>query len=139
MGYLVKLDTNGSHPDVLRRLIDEGLIDYVAMDIKNSPERYPETVGVEGYDMSAVRESAAILMEGKIDFEFRTTLVCPLHTEEDMHAIGEWLGGPEKFYLQTFIDSGDLISSNFVGYDKNETELLLNVLKNYIPNAQIRG
>lgn len=139
MGFLIKLDTNGSNPDMLESLILDGLVDYVAMDIKNSPEKYAETVGVSDYDISPIKRSAEILMRGKVDFEFRTTLACPLHTEEDMHAIGEWLSGKEKFFLQTYIDSGDVISPNFVGYDKKETELLLNVLKNYIPNAQIRG
>jgi pyruvate formate lyase activating enzyme len=124
---------------MLSSLISEGLVDYVAMDIKNSPEGYARTVGIEGFDVSKIKESAALLMEGNVDFEFRTTLVCPLHTEEDIRAIGEWLSGDEKYFLQGFIDSGDLISSNFVAYDKKETELLLKLLKTYIPNAQIRG
>lgn len=139
MGFLVKLDTNGTNPNMLSSLISEGLVDYVAMDIKNSPEGYARTVGIDHFDVSKIKESAALLMEGSVDFEFRTTLVSPLHTEEDIRAIGEWLSGDEKYFLQGFIDSGDLISSNFVAYDKKETELLLKLLKTYIPNAQIRG
>ena len=139
LGYLVKLDTNGTRPAMLEKLISEGLVDYVAMDIKNSLERYPLTVGVESFSTDDVADSAAILMSGRVDFEFRTTLINPLHREEDMHSIGRWLSGPEKFFLQTFIDSGDLISSKFGGYDKNDTLLLLNVLKRYIPNAELRG
>ena len=78
-------------------------------------------------------------MAGKVDFEFRTTLVRELHTEEDMHKIGEWLRGDEKYFIQTFKDSGDLILDKFSGYDEKETEVLFNLLRSYVPNAQIRG
>ena len=78
LGYSVKLDTNGTHPERLARIIGEGLVDYVAMDIKNSPEKYPATVGIPGFDVSPVRASAALLLEGKVDYEFRTTVVAEL-------------------------------------------------------------
>lgn len=139
MGYLVKLDTNGSRPAVLKDLVAKGLVDYVAMDIKNSPDSYPKTVGVEGFDVSPILESAAFLMSGAVDFEFRTTLVAGHHTEREIRLIGEWLTGAPRYYLQNFVDSGDLISESVGGLDKNETESLLKVLKEYIPNAEIRG
>ena len=139
LGYLVKLDTNGYRPDVLRQVIDGGIVDYVAMDIKSSREGYARAVGLNKIDISKIDESAAMLMSGKVDFEFRTTLVRELHSEDDIVAIGEWLRGDERYFLQTFIDSGDLICENFSGYDKNETERLLKLLTPYIPNAQIRG
>ena len=139
MGYLVKLDTNGSRPAVLKDLVAKGLVDYVAMDIKNSPDSYPKTVGVEGFDVSPIFESAAFLMSGAVDFEFRTTLVAGHHTAREMRLIGEWLSGAPRYYLQSFVDSGDLISGEVGGLDKNETESLLKVLKEYIPNAEIRG
>lgn len=139
LGFLVKLDSNGYRPDVLRAAIDGGLVDYVAMDIKNSKEKYGLTVGIENFDISPIIESTEILMAGKVDFEFRTTLVRELHSEEDMHKIGEWLKGDEKYFIQTFKDSGDLILDNFSGYDEKETEVLFNLLKAYVPNAQIRG
>ncbi|MBO7304346.1 MAG: anaerobic ribonucleoside-triphosphate reductase activating protein [Clostridia bacterium] len=139
MGYLVKLDTNGYRPDVLRRAIEAGVVDYVAMDIKSSREGYARAVGLDKIDVSKIEESAELLMRGNVNFEFRTTLVRELHGDEEIIAIGKWLSGAERYFLQTFRDSGDLISENFSGYDKNETVHLLKLLTPYIPNAQIRG
>ena len=139
MGYKTKLDTNGYMPERLGGLIDAQLDDYVAMDIKSSRERYAEVAGVAGLDVSKIERSAEILMEGKIPFEFRTTVVRELHNPGDFENIGEWLRGNEKFFLQGFVDSGDLISGGIHGYDKEEMVYLLNVLKVYIPNAEIRG
>lgn len=139
LGYLVKLDTNGTAPDVIREGVKSGLIDYVAMDIKSSREGYARAVGIADFDTSRIEESAALLMSGIVDFEFRTTLVRELHSEADIIGIGEWLGGDERYFLQTFKDSGDLISDGFSGYDEKETEYLLKVLLPYLPNAKIRG
>ena len=139
MGFLVKLDTNGSRPEILKALVGKRLVDYVAMDIKNSPDMYPKTVGVTGFDVSPILESVEYLMSGAVDFEFRTTLVSGHHTEREMHLIGAWLKEAPRYYLQNFVDSGDLISDDVGGLDKNRTESLLNVLKSYVPNAEIRG
>lgn len=138
-GFLVKLDTNGTRPEVLRRLVENNLLDYVAMDIKNSPLRYGETVGITDFDPTPIAESAAILMNGKTDFEFRTTVVKELHTPKDIEQIGQWLSGDEKFFLQSFVDSGDLIGTGYSGYTAREMEELTNLLKKYIPKAQKRG
>ena len=134
----VKLDTNGYSPKILRELIDRKLLDYVAMDIKNSEECYGRTVGIDGFDTSPIRESAALLMEGRMDFEFRTTVVRQLHTAESIRDIGKWLGGEEKFFLQTFKDSGDLLSDGLSAYSDGEMKELLRVLQEYIPNAELR-
>ena len=116
------------------------MIDYAAMDIKNSLEKYAITSGLaESYDLSKIKESAAILMEGKIDFEFRTTLVSPYHTEEDMESIGRWLLGDEKFYLQNFVDSGDLVGTGVRGMSYDDATKLLSKLQPFITNAQLRG
>ncbi len=139
MGFLVKLDTNGYRPDVLRKAVSLSLVDYVAMDIKSSKERYAKTAGLKDIDISKIEESVDFLKSGAVDFEFRTTLVKGLHTEEDIIKIGEWIYADVKYFLQGFVDSGDLISSGFDGFDKNETEKLLKLLKTYVPNAQIRG
>ncbi|MBE5789805.1 MAG: anaerobic ribonucleoside-triphosphate reductase activating protein [Clostridiales bacterium] len=104
LGYAVKLDTNGTHPDRLKALLDEGLVDYAAMDIKNSPERYAETAGVPGLDLAPIRESARLLMTGETDYEFRTTVVDELHDEESFRGIGAWLHGAKRFFLQQFTD-----------------------------------
>ncbi|MBO5316342.1 MAG: anaerobic ribonucleoside-triphosphate reductase activating protein [Clostridia bacterium] len=138
-GFLVKLDTNGTRPEVLRRLVENKLLDYVAMDIKNSPLRYGETVGITDFDPTPIAESAAILMNGKTDFEFRTTVVRELHTPKDIEQIGQWLSGDEKFFLQTFVDSGDLIGTGYSGYTACEMAELTNLLKKYIPKAKKRG
>ena len=104
LGYSVKLDTNGTHPDRLRRVIGEGLAQYVAMDIKNSPERYAETAGLKQLDMGPVRESAALLLEGRTDYEFRTTVVAELHDDDSFRKIGPWIRGARRYFLQRFTD-----------------------------------
>ena len=92
LGYKIKLDTNGTRPDSLRSIIERGLVDYVAMDIKNCKEKYGETVGFDSsYDLSSIEDSISILKEGKVDFEFRTTVSKTFHTPDDIQKIGEWL------------------------------------------------
>lgn len=144
LGFEVKLDTNGTNPEMLRSLIDEGLVSYVAMDIKNSPGKYPATVGLASCDgnslsvIEGVKKSAELLMEGRVDFEFRTTLMQELHTAEDMDAIGSWLRGGEKYFLQTYRDEGDLLVGGFTPFTAEQTRGLLDRLRQYIPNAEIR-
>ena len=138
MGYAVKLDTNGYRPGMLRNLVEAGLVDYVAMDIKNSLPRYGETVGIARFDTAPIEESMDYLMEGHIPFEFRTTLVRGLHTPEDIRAMGRRVAGQEAFFLQTFKDSGDLIAGG-EAFTPAETAALLAILREYVPNAQTRG
>ena len=138
MGYAVKLDTNGYRPEVIEQLIAEGLIDYFAMDIKTSRERYSAVAGVE-IDVAKIEKSAALIMSSGIEYEFRTTVVKELHFAEDFTNIGNWLSGAEKYFLQGFIDSGDCISGGLNGYDKNGLEELLKLLNVKIPSAKIRG
>ena len=138
LGYAVKLDTNGSHPAALRSLVEEGLVDYVAMDIKNSPERYRETCG--GADvLSKVQESAGLLLNGATGYEFRTTVCKPLHTERDMAQIGRWLKGAKRYFLQAFVDSGDLVSGGVQAHTHDELTRLRQAVLPYIPNTQLRG
>ena len=139
LGFAVKLDTNGSYPDRLAALIDRGLLDYVAMDVKNSREKYAATVGVAGFDIAPIEQSIALLRSSSVPFELRTTVVRELHSAEDIEDMGVWLAGDHKHYLQGFIDSGDLIKQGLSGYDKNQMQDLVNVLKAYIPKAELRG
>lgn len=140
MGYAVKLDTNGTDPETLAYLLNNKMIDYVAMDIKNCLEKYCETSGVKNdFDIRLIKRSAEILMQGNIDFEFRTTVVKPYHTVEDFERIGRWLMGDEKFFLQSFVDSGNLVGDGVYGATKGEMEEICNVLSQYVKNAQIRG
>ncbi len=139
LGYEVKLDTNGSNAEKLKHLVKAGIIDYVAMDIKNSPEKYGMTIGIEGYEMSNVMQSAAFLMEGHVPYEFRTTVVREFHKREDFEAIGQWLEGADRYYLQSFVDSGDLIQPGLRGYTKEIMEQALEIVRQYIPAADLRG
>lgn len=142
-GFAVKLDTNGTNPEMLLSLINDGLLDYVAMDIKNSPEKYAKTISNSEFRISNFSEqitrSVDILMQGLVDFEFRTTLTRELHSPEDMEAIGRWIGGSEKYFLQTYRDEGDLIEGGFTAYNREETEAILEIVRKYLPNAEIRG
>ena len=139
-GLAVKLDTNGYRPDVIESLISEGLLDYVAMDIKSSPDGYCAAVGIENFDLAPIKKSVSILMRGEVDFEFRTTVARELHTENDIRAIGEWLRGGEKFFLQSFKNSGDILgSSELSAYSDDEMHRLTKILKEYIHSAAWRG
>lgn len=139
MGFAVKLDTNGSFPDKLIHLVEEGLVDYVAMDIKNSPETYAFTAGTETLDIVSVKKSVAYLKEGHVPFEFRTTVVKHYHSKESFEEIGKWLAGTEKYFLQNFVDSGDLIGKNTKGCSEEEMKEFLATVKKYIASAKLRG
>ncbi len=138
-GFAIKLDTNGSFPEKLESIIENGLCDYVAMDIKNSKEKYPETVGINNFDISNIEKSVKILKRGKMPFEFRTTVTKNFHTIIDIENIGEWIMGAEKYYLQNFVDSGNLIDSTVEGVSKEEMKEMLEAVKKYVPTAEIRG
>ena len=140
LGYAVKLDTNGYRPSVIREAIDSGAVDYFAMDIKNCPEKYAYTIGLpENYDLTPIMESKDILMKGKVDFEFRTTVTRQYHMAEDIVKIGEWIRGEEKYFLQQFKDSGDIIGEGLSEYNKDEMKALLDEVRHFVPNAQLRG
>lgn len=146
MGFLVKLDTNGTFPDRLRRLIDEKLLDYAAMDIKNAPSRYAFTVGAPMLDISPILESAALLKEGRVPCEFRTTLVKGLHRMEDMDELGEFVRGADKYFLQNFKDSGDLVGfpsdaplTEMAPFSEEELQKASEILTPYVGHLQIRG
>ncbi|MBQ7058691.1 MAG: anaerobic ribonucleoside-triphosphate reductase activating protein [Firmicutes bacterium] len=139
MGYAVKLDTNGNHPEMLRRMMEEGLVDYVAMDIKNSPEKYAMTAGLEKLDLSAVKESARLLMEGNVNYEFRTTVVAEFHEEEDFVVIGEWLKGAKAYYLQSFTDRDSVPFGNLHAPSREEIYTFCRTMQRNIPNTHVRG
>ncbi|MDR3264055.1 MAG: anaerobic ribonucleoside-triphosphate reductase activating protein [Clostridiales bacterium] len=137
-GYAVKLDTNGSFPDLLKALAGQNLIDYVAMDIKNSPENYSKSAGAP-CDTDKIKESAAYLMNGSLPFEFRTTMVKEFNTLKDAEIIGKWLEGGEKYFLQYFRPSENTIMQGFHPLTDGEMNEALNILKKYIPDTRIRG
>ena len=135
----VKLDTNGSYPEKLRELVSEGLIDYVAMDIKNSKDKYPITVDIDDYDISKVDESIRFLMSDAVDYEFRTTVVKEFHTAEDIVAITEWIKGAKRYFLQGFVDSGNLIGSGLSAYRPQEMVEICTKAQEIVPNTVLRG
>ncbi len=137
MGFSVKLDTNGYRPDILREIIDEGLCDYVAMDVKNTPEKYALTVGKD-IDTGKILESISILKEGKIPCEFRTTVVKEFHTQEDISEISKLLKGDVPFFLQQFKDSGNLISDGLSAYSKEEMAELTESAREILPQTKLR-
>lgn len=139
MGYAVKLDTNGCFPDRLRGVLEEGLADMVAMDVKNSPERYGITVGRENFDLNPVMASVDLLRNSDVCHEFRTTVVKGLHRPEDLAAIGRWLGPVPRYFLQNFKDSGDLLTQGFEAFSEPELDALLAAVRPYVPAAAIRG
>ena len=139
MGYRVKLDTNGTFPERLKELLENKLVDYVAMDIKNSKEKYAETAGTENISLSDIEKSINLLKSADIDYEFRTTVVRELHTEEDIRKIAEWLCGAKKYFLQNFEDSGNLIGENMSAVPKEILEQMKNSAKAFVENTQIRG
>lgn len=145
MGYAIKLDTNGSRPALLKELVDEGLVDYVAMDIKNCPASYAETVGLPKVDLAAIEESAAFLMSGAVDSEFRTTVVRELHRPQDMVAMGRWLtelsgGKPvKKLFLQPFVDRDTVAFSGLHAPDSGELAAFQELLRDFILEINVRG
>lgn len=138
MGYAVKLDTNGSNPDILINLISENLIDYVAMDIKNSPEKYSITCGCD-VNVDKIKESISIIIESGINHEFRTTTVREYHSAEDFEAIAQWLKGDSKYFLQHFEDSGNLIGENLSPLSKDEMTAFAESMRSKLSNVDIRG
>ena len=139
LGFSVKLDTNGSFPDRLKGLVEEGLVDYIAMDIKNAKENYGRTIGIEDYDVSDVARSVHYLLEGNVPYELRTTVVREFHQRADLEAIRRWIEGAEHYYLQQFVDSGDLIQPGLRGYDRDIMEQALGTVKKYVKAAELRG
>ena len=138
-GFAVKLDTNGCFPEKLEGILQLGLADYVAMDIKNQPLRYAETVGVKNFDLSPVEKSISLLKESGIDYEFRTTVTADFHTARDIEELAKWIQGVPHYYLQNFVDSGNLIDNSCKGVSKNEMLEMLERAKKYIPQTELRG
>lgn len=139
LGYAVKLDTNGTFPEKLKELVNEGLVDYVAMDIKNSKAKYKETSGINNLDLSKIEESVDFLKNGNIDFEFRTTIVNEFHTVDDIQDIVVWIKGAHKYFLQNFVDSGDLIGSGLTPASLDTLRKMQQKATEIVPCVELRG
>ncbi len=137
-GLLVKLDTNGSMPDRLEALLDAGLVDYVAMDIKNAPTKYALTAGVDEYP-AEIEQSIDIIIKKAPEYEFRTTVVRELHEKEDIIKIANSIKNAKKYFLQSYVDSGDIISSGFSAYSPTEMLEILENTRKILPCTALRG
>ncbi len=138
MGFLVKLDTNGAYPHKLEALLDEGLVDYVAMDIKNSKEKYAETIGLREFPEN-VEKSIDIIMNKAPDYEFRTTVVRELHTPQDIVSMAQWIKNAKRYFLQTYVDSGDILCEGFSAYSASEMLQMLEISRKILPCTVLRG
>ena len=139
LGYQIKLDTNGCHPDALQTVLTRGLADYVAMDIKNSPERYPATCGVPHVELDAVNESISLLMTAAPDYEFRTTVVDQLHDEDSFRAIGPWLRGAKRYFLQAFTDRDSVPFAGFSAPSKDKMTKYAEIVRPFVDSVSLRG
>ena len=140
MGYMVKLDSNGSFPDRLIALVQAGLVDRVAMDIKNSPALYAKTAGLEKLDMEAITRSKDFLLEGTVDYEFRTTVVKGLHTAESLMEAARFIEGAKEYYLQQYKDSGAVLAAEGLGaFDADEMHALADAVRPIVPTVEVRG
>ncbi|MBR0040533.1 MAG: anaerobic ribonucleoside-triphosphate reductase activating protein [Oscillospiraceae bacterium] len=140
LGFKIKLDTNGSFPDRLIGLVRGGLVDRVAMDVKNAPALYGKTVGVENFDLAPVERSKDFLLSGAVEYEFRTTVVRGLHTAESLIEAARWIEGAREYYLQQFKDSGDVIALEGLGaFDEKEMHALADAVRPIVPAVEVRG
>ncbi len=138
LGYKVKLDTNGYRPDILKKAVESGYVDYVAMDIKNSLDHYAETAGLSFFNAGDIMESAEYLMSDAVDYELRTTVVEEYHSEENFEKIGRWLRGAKRYYLQSFVASEDIIGEGLSAPSPEKLRTYEKILKNYIKTVSIR-
>lgn len=140
LGYKIKLDTNGSNPELLSEIVKNKLVDRVAMDIKNAPAEYARTIGLKSFDIAPVERSKEMLLRGDIDYEFRTTVVKGIHTKESLIGAAKWIKGAKEYYLQQFKDSGNLIlPDGLSAYDEKQMHTLADAVRDYVPTVEVRG
>lgn len=138
-GYQIKIDTNGSFPERLKEIVEAGLCDYVAVDIKNQPKKYAATIGIDDYDIANVQKTVSYLLENHIDYEFRTTVVKEFHTAADMKKIGEWISGAKNYYIQNYRDSEHVIQSGLHGFTLDELKKFQEIVSPYVEHCELRG
>lgn len=145
LGFDVKLDTNGSRPKVLKQLVEAGLVDYVAMDVKNCPDRYAATVGLSGAPLEALEESLRFLMKSGADYELRTTVVREFHDEDAIMAMGKWIYGLNgfqkipKLFLQPFVQRASVLDQALTAPETAEITRFVELLSTFAQAVSIRG
>ncbi len=139
LGYMTKVDTNGNHPEMLERVLDEGLADYIAMDIKNSREKYAQTIGFEAFDTVNVEKSIHLIIGSGVGYEFRTTVVDELHDEDSFKGIGELIEGAGKYFLQKFTDRDSVPFGGLSAPSDDKMRKYLDIIRPYVKSASLRG
>lgn len=139
LGLKIKLDTNGSRPEILKNLCRNGLIDYAAMDIKSGPSSYGTAAGQANLNLASIEASIAFLLEGSIPFEFRTTAVKGLHAERDFEEIGPWLSGAPRYYLQSYKDSESVLLPGFSSFSRDELLHFSELVAPFVEEVHLRG
>lgn len=139
LGYIIKLDTNGYFPGLLKKLVNEGLVDYVAMDIKNSPNKYAETVGLKDFDITPIKESVDFLVNGTVDYEFRTTIMEEFHDEKSIVEMGEFIRGAKREFLQRYNDRDTCLVKGFTTVPKEKALGYKDLLMDLGIPTEIRG
>ena len=138
MGFKTKLDTNGTKPQYLKELLESGVVDYVAMDIKNSPAKYAETVGVKAFSLKPVYESINIIKSSGVDYEFRTTVTKTFHDEKGLVEASHMIEDAAVWYLQTYRESENVIDKSVEGYSEEEMKCLCENLRKTVPFVRLR-
>lgn len=138
-GLDIKLDTNGTNPQMIKTLKDNALIDYFAMDIKNDKENYGKIIGTYGYDTKKIEKSVDFLISTNQNYEFRTTLIKEFHSLDNMIAIGKWIKGAIKYRLQQFKETEGCIDKGLSAIDENTAKSFVSALKEFVPNTELRG
>ena len=145
LGFLVKLDTNGYRPEVVKELVEKNLVDYIAMDVKNSPAMYAQTVGLETMDLAPIEETLRFLIDGNVDYELRTTLVSQLHSDASIQDMGQWLGSlvtekkPNKLFLQSFVDRDTVLFAGLTAPESETTAGFAKILEPFVGAVTIRN
>ena len=139
IGYKIKVDTNGDHPELLKEIVQAGLADYIAMDVKNSPARYAETIGWETFDTAPVDESIRFLLEGQVGYEFRTTVVRQFHDEASFEAIAQWIDGADRYELQGFVDRDTVPFAGLEACSREEMEHFADIVRPHVKTVELRG
>ena len=139
LGYKVKLDTNGTNPDMIKQLFNDGLVDYFAMDIKNDKKAYAKIIGFDAFDTAKVEKTVEFFLTAPVKYEFRTTLVNEFHTKENMINIGKWIKGADKYFLQKFKENENCIEQGFSPVEEEKAKEFIEILTPYIPTIKLRG
>ena len=139
LGYKIKLDTNGYRPEVIASLLKDNLLDYIAMDIKSGFSNYTNVSGVPNLDIHKIKESISIIENSSIDYEFRTTVVNELHSEQDFYEISKMISPNSPYFIQSFKDSGNILTPGLTSCDTETLNQFLSIVKDKLPNSQLRG